>query len=335
MDKKEILRMFAYGGELREAIEKIVKARGALVVFVKTKAVFHACVGGFKLDETFTGEKLAELAKLDGAILVDASLKKILYANVLLNPNPKIPSSETGTRHQAAERIAKQFNTLVLAISERTKIATIYYGASKIKLSNLGELFTKAGETLKSLEKNERTFEKLIKKLDVAELLELVRIDDLILIFQRKKIIDLISDRSLVYLAELGQEGEIVEVQFAEITNFVNEEISLIKKDYEDYFDFGSIEESLSKMRYDEILNKKNILNVFSKKMKKRGEIIPKGYRILRNVTILSDEDINLIISNFQNLRALINASEEDFVSKGIEKKKAKAIKEYLLRAQL
>ncbi|MEM4337068.1 MAG: hypothetical protein QXG86_03620, partial [Candidatus Woesearchaeota archaeon] len=173
------------------------------------------------------------------------------------------------------------------------------------------------------------------KKLDVAELLELVRIDDLILIFQRKKIIDLISDRSLVYLAELGQEGEIVEVQFAEITNFVNEEISLIKKDYEDYFDFDSIEESLSKMRYDEILNKKNILNVFSKKMKKRGEIIPKGYRILRNVTILSDEDINLIISNFQNLRALINASEEDFVSKGIEKKKAKAIKEYLLRAQL
>ena len=335
MDKKEILRIFSYGSNLRDAIEKIVKARGALVVFVKTKGILNACVGGFKLDEAFSGEKLAELAKLDGAILVDSALEKILYSNVLLNPNTKIQSNETGTRHQAAERTAKQFNTLVLAISEKSKAATIYYGESKMKLNSLNELFTKTGETLKSLEKNERSFEKLIKKLDISEALDLVRLEDIMLLFQRKKIIDLIAETLSVYLAELGKEGEIVGLQFAEIINFVSTEIELVKKDYAEHFDFEAIEMELLMMRYDEILNKKNVLRVFTKKMKNESMLVPKGHRILRNIPILSDEDIAQLTSNFSNLRETMSASEQDFASRGISERKSRAVKEYLLRVQV
>ena len=135
MEKKEVLKIFAYGSELRNAIDKISRAgRGALIITVNTPRLKKICSGGFGINHLLTEEKLAELAKLDGAILVDKDFKKILYANVLLTPDiKKIHSDETGTRHQAAERTAKQFETLVLAVSEKTKTATIYYKNKKFK----------------------------------------------------------------------------------------------------------------------------------------------------------------------------------------------------------
>jgi len=111
MEKREVLKIFAYGSELRNAIDKITKAgRGALIIMVNSQKLKNICSGGFRIDHVLTEEKLAELAKLDGAILVDENFKKILYANVLVTPDiKKINSDETGTRHQAAERTAKQF----------------------------------------------------------------------------------------------------------------------------------------------------------------------------------------------------------------------------------
>ncbi|MEM4318289.1 MAG: DNA integrity scanning diadenylate cyclase DisA [Candidatus Pacearchaeota archaeon] len=334
---REIIKIFSYGGAIRNSIEKIIKSgRGALIVFLNNKKMTKIFNGGFKINQEFSAERLAELAKLDGAIIVDDKLKKILYANVLLHPDIKITSSETGTRHQAAERTAKQFNTIVLAISEKARTATVYSGDKKIKLNPLNELFTKTGEGLKALEKNKEIFQSLINRLNASEALELVVLEDIALIFQRKRIIDTIIKRILIHIAELGNEGELIEMQLKEISNFVEGEIELIMKDYQDFFDFGSILKAIDNFNHNEILNKNAFLNVFLSNKKSDGPFIPKGYRVLKSIPMLLDENIDSIIEKFGNLKNLILATTEDFINiKGIGEKKARAIKEYLLKFQI
>lgn len=334
MEKKEVLRMFAYGSDLRNAIEKISKAgRGALVVFGNHSKIKSICSGGFNINETFTEERLAELAKLDGAILLDDEFEKILSANVLLSPDTKnIFSSETGTRHQTAERVAKQFETLTLSVSEKSKIATIYYKNKKVKLSSLNELFTKTGDALKSLEKHEEIFIELIKKFDVSEILELVTLEDIVSIFQRRKIVDLVSEILIMYLAELGKEGKLIELQLKESMNFINRETDLMIRDYSNYFDFDAILYELEKLQYDEVINKENVFSIFLSHRKKESELIPRGYRILRNIPILNEDNINIIVSEFSSLKELMLSSEEELKNKGVPDRKIKAIREYLLK---
>ncbi|MDD5651043.1 MAG: DNA integrity scanning diadenylate cyclase DisA [Candidatus Nanoarchaeia archaeon] len=333
MEKKEVLRMFAYGRDLRNAIDKISKSgRGALVVFVNNNKIKSICSGGFKIEEKFTQERLAELAKLDGAILLDEDFEEILNANVLLIPDINVSSSETGTRHQAAERVAKQFETLVLAVSEKSKIATIYYKKNKLKLSSLNELFTKTGDALKSLEKHEEIYRELIKKFDVSEILELVTLEDLVLIFQRKKIIDLVAEILSVFLAELGKEGKLIELQLKETMNFVNKETDLMVKDYSNHFKFENILEELERLQYDDVINQETIYTIFLNNRKKEMPLVPRGFRILRNIPLLTEENINLVVSEFPSLQELMLSSEAELKAKGVADKKAKAIKEYLLK---
>ncbi|MEM1535461.1 MAG: DNA integrity scanning diadenylate cyclase DisA [Candidatus Pacearchaeota archaeon] len=333
----EIIKLFSYGSALRNSIEKIIKSgRGALIVFLNNKKMTKIFKGGFKINQEFTAERLAELSKLDGAIVVDDKLKKILYANVLLHPSIKIASSETGTRHQAAERTAKQFNALVLAISEKAKTATLYYGTRKMKLNSLNELFTKTGEGLKTLEKNKEIFQSLIKRLNAAETLELVMLEDIALIFQRKKIIDTIIKTINTYLAELGTEGQLIEMQLKEIVGFIEREIELIIKDYSDYFNFDSIQKAIDELSYDEILNKETFFVLFLANKRREGPFIPKGYRVLKGISILTEDNINSLVEHFGNFKNIILATQEDFSNiKGISEKKAKAIKDYLLKLQI
>ncbi|MBU0930155.1 MAG: DNA integrity scanning diadenylate cyclase DisA [Nanoarchaeota archaeon] len=334
MDRKEVLRIFAYGGALRNSIDKITKAgRGALFVFMDPKKIKDIYAGGFKIDAKLTEEKLAELAKLDGAIIIDDNFERILYANVLLTPNiKKVSSSETGTRHQAAERTAKEFEILTVAVSEKTKIATIYYKNRKLSLGSLNELFTRTGEALKSLEKHEEIFQELIKKFDVSEILGLITIEDIIMIFQRKKIIEFVAEILSTYLLELGKEGRLVELQLKEGMHFINSEISLMIKDYSEYFDFDSILKELEKLEYDETLEKENLFKIFMKFRKNDAPVVPRGYRILKNIPILSNDNIDLIVSEFTTLKELMLSNEEELKSKGITERKARAIKEYLFK---
>ena len=84
--------------------------------------------GGMRLDLAFSPQLLYELAKMDGAIIVDTELKTLAFANVQLMPDPAIPSAETGTRHRTAERVAKQTGALVISISQQRETVTLFMG---------------------------------------------------------------------------------------------------------------------------------------------------------------------------------------------------------------
>ena len=145
----EVLKMIAPGTPIRDGLENILKAKtGALIVIGDTKEVLDLVDGGFQLDVEYTSSRLYELAKMDGAIVLSGDLKKILYANTQIIPSPSIVTTETGTRHRTAERTAKQTGALVISISQRRSIITIFKGNYRYVLENTAEVISKANQAL-------------------------------------------------------------------------------------------------------------------------------------------------------------------------------------------
>ena len=150
----EMIKLVTPGTPLREAIDNIAKAGlGALIVIGDSNNVINLINGGFKINCQFSPQKMLELCKMDGAIILSDKLDKVVYCNTMLAPDPTIETDETGTRHKAAERTAKQTNRLVIAISERRKTISLYYKNIKYTLRSSEELLGKAMETMRMLEK--------------------------------------------------------------------------------------------------------------------------------------------------------------------------------------
>ena len=143
----DVLKIFAPGTAIRTALDDIMHAGMGALIVVEKEGLSNIVDGGFRINCKFTSQKLVELAKMDGAMILSSDLKKIVYANTLLTPSGKIPSRETGTRHKAAERTAKQFETAVIAVSERKKKITLYFGEESHNLEETSEILRRAAET--------------------------------------------------------------------------------------------------------------------------------------------------------------------------------------------
>src|SRR3989338_11188683 len=165
-----VLKMIAPGTNLRAALEGALKGgRGAMIV-IDNESLFPLIDGGFRVNCRFTPQKVAELAKMDGAIVLSRDAKRIDYANVLLTPDSKIKTSETGTRHKAAERTAKQVSGLVIAISEKKHDITLYYKNIRYPIKPTEDIRRKVNENIQLLEKQRELFDSYIDKLNKLEL---------------------------------------------------------------------------------------------------------------------------------------------------------------------
>src|SRR5215210_7119943 len=143
----------APGTPLREGLDRVVKAKmGALVVVGDGAEVLSICSGGFLLDAAFSPQRLSELAKMDGAIILAPDASRIARANVHLVPNPHVPTSETGTRHRTAERVARSINVPVISISERMAAIAVYVGDEKHPLEPIPRLLDRSNQALQTLE---------------------------------------------------------------------------------------------------------------------------------------------------------------------------------------
>ena len=174
----ELLKKVAPGTILREGLDNILKAKtGALIVVSESEEVMNIADGGFKLDLEFTPASIYELSKMDGAIVVSSDLKKILRANVQLVPDHNIKTSETGTRHRTAERVAKQTNELVICISQRRGIITIFKGEYRYVVKDTETVIIEATQMLETLEKYKRVFDNLLSVLTEHEFDDIVYLE--------------------------------------------------------------------------------------------------------------------------------------------------------------
>ena len=163
----DVLKIIAPGTSFREGLENVVKARtGGLIVVGDSKEVLSVVDGGFEVNQDYSPALLYELAKMDGAIVVSKDLKRILYANAQLTPERNIPTTETGTRHRTAERVAKQTGELVISISQRRNVITLFKGSQRYVLPDTGVVLTRANQSLQTLEKYKSSLDGVMNNLN-------------------------------------------------------------------------------------------------------------------------------------------------------------------------
>lgn len=332
LTKLDILKKLSSGTELRDGINDIVNSgMGALIVVINPK-VYDVFQGGFEVNCDFTSKRLVELGKMDGAIILSEDFKKILYANTLLVPESSLPSFETGIRHQAAERTAKQTNALVIAVSQRRGENTIYYGDYKYVLQPTEDLLRRSTETLQILEKQREIFNEIIINLNILELTNLVSIADVCRALQRIDMIKKMANIINEYIIELGKDGIILRMRMREIMRGIEEDDDLIVKDY--IKDISKKRNFFDDVDFEEILDLENIaLNLFEEPLDR--EKVSKGYRILNKTSLTQDKMENLL-NEFKNLENIFNMDSSGFinvlgVSSEIFKKEINNLREQIL----
>lgn len=335
------LKMVAPGTPLREGLESILRAKmGALIVIGDSLEILSLVEGGFQIDTEFTPPSLYELAKMDGAIVLSHDARRILYANAQLVPDPLIPSVETGIRHRTAERVARQTGALVIAISQRRSVITLYKGAIRYSLRDIGVILAKANQAIQTLEKYKGVFDKAVLNLTALEFEELVTVYDVARVVQRGEMVMRIVRELQNYIGELGTEGRLIAMQVEELAANVEEELLHVIRDYH----VGEVQGPLEDRQFfaswspEELLDLTNIsraLGYGAAASVLDLTVYPRGYRILQKIPRLPYQIIENLIQTFHNLQNILKASIEELDEvEGIGEVRARAIKNGLRRLQ-
>jgi diadenylate cyclase len=337
----EVLRFVAPGTPLREGLENVLRAKtGGLIVVGYGPEMESIVDGGFSINCDFTPAHLYELAKMDGAIIVSEDAKRILYANAQLFPPSTIPSSETGTRHRTAQRTAIQTGHLVIAISQRRNVITLYQGHFRYVLNDIGVILAKANQAVATLEKYKSVLDQSLTNLGALEFEELVTLHEVTSVLQRIEMVLRIRSEISKYIYELGTEGRLISMQLQELVSNIEEEAQMLIRDYSR--DPGVSPElvlkEMKKLTADEILEMSSFLRILgytgSSNMLEES-VSPRGYRILHKIPRLPIPIISNLVEHFHNLPRIMMATIEELDEvDGIGEVRARAIKDGLKRIQ-
>ena len=230
---RETLAAVAPGTDLRDSLERILRGRtGALIVLGLDKTVEAMCSGGFVLDVGFSATRLRELSKMDGAVVLDRDASRILRAAVQLLPDPNIETSESGTRHRTAERVAKQTGFPVISVSQSMRIVALYVGNVRHVLEDSDTILSRANQALATLERYRSRLDEVSGTLSALEIEDLVTVRDAAMVLQRLEMVRRIADEVTGQVVELGTDGRLLALQLDELMAGVDADRELIARDY-------------------------------------------------------------------------------------------------------
>ena len=338
---ENLLKLIAPGTELRLGLDNILKAKtGALIVVGDSKDVLDIVDGGFAINQEYTAARLYELAKMDGAIILSEDLKTILYANAQLIPLSTIATNETGTRHRTAERTAKQTGKLVISISQRRNIITIFKGEFRYVLEDTTKVLTKANQALQTLEKYKKVFDNKLNTLNEYEFNDIVTLDNVISCIQRAEMVRTIAEEIKRNIYELGEDGRLVKIQMEELLGDFEQEELLMIKDYmtSKKKDENKVLEKIRELDTEELNKEDTIANILGYEGFESYEevaVYTKGYRILSKIPRVPNTIVVNLIKAFKSFQHILAAdiSTLDEVE-GIGEIRARTIKQSLKRMQ-
>ena len=228
------LKQVAPGTPLRSGIDDIIRAEhGALIVIGDPNELAFLFSGGMRLDLPLTAQLLYELAKMDGAIVVSRDLQKLVYANVQLMPDASISTSETGTRHRTAERVAKQTDALVVSISQQRETVTVFVGDLRYQLGEISDTLARTNQALGTLETYRTRLDQGLTRLTALEFQSAVVLDDVLIVLQRAEMTTRMAEEIERNCVELGEEGRLIRMQLDELMEDVPREKAAVVYDYE------------------------------------------------------------------------------------------------------
>ena len=328
----------APGTDLREGLDHILSAKtGALIVVGDTPRVKNIVSGGFVINCDFNSQRLYELAKMDGAIILDEAVSKILYANVHLVPDPSLATSETGMRHRTAERVAQQTKSLVISISQKREVISLYVDDIKYALQDIRVVLSKGNQAIQTLEKYKNRLDQVSSNLNALEFEDLVVLVDVLTVAQRGEMVKRVGHEIQRYINELGSEGRLLHMQLEELIAGVDEDVMMLIKDYSSNGKRDEkIRDSLQEADPEDLLDLMNISQALGYEgviSELDSSVHPHGYRLLRRIPRLPPRVINKLVDHFHDLESIIHASVEELDDvEGVGTVRAQAIQEGLRR---
>ena len=336
------LEMVAPGTALREGIDHVLHARtGGLIVIGDPDELAFMFSGGIKLELDYSPAFLYELSKMDGAIVLSSNATKVVHVNVQLTPDPTIHTLETGTRHRTAARVAKQTDALVIAISERREVVSLFVDGLKYMLEDIPVVLAKANQALATLDKYRSRLDQVSTRLTALEFEGGVTLHDVLTVLQRAELCTRMAVEIERHIVELGSEGRLIEMQLDETMvgvsadkaalvldylvedsdeNFAIAFDQLVRLPHHDLLDFGRLAELLGHDR------KLNTLDY---------PVAPRGFRILGRIPRLPKLVVKRIVDEFGGLEELLAATDGELETvDGVGEIRAKDIREGLRRQQ-
>ncbi len=338
----EAIAKVAPGTEVRQAVDDIIRSHeGALVVVGDPDELSFLYSGGIRLDAPFRPQLLYELAKMDGAIILDAALKRLAWANVQLMPDPTIPSDETGTRHRTAERVAKQTGALVVSVSQQRETVTIFVGQARYQLDPVADVLAKTNQALGTLETYQQRLEQVLTRLTALEFQNAVVLDDVLVVLQRAEMTSRMAERVTRDCVELGAEGRLIRLQLEELVGDVPAERDAVVRDYHPLGAGDEATEALAALRrlsYQELLEFGRLAELLGYERSVNPldhAVVPRGYRILSHIPRLPEPLLRRVVGNLGSLDAVVRASQRELEAvEGVGSVRAREIREGLRRLQ-
>ncbi|MGZ4676144.1 MAG: DNA integrity scanning diadenylate cyclase DisA [Acidimicrobiia bacterium] len=333
------LRLVAPGRPLREGLDRILQAKmGALIVIGDGPDVLSICSGGFLLDAEFTPQRLSELAKMDGAMILSADCTRIARANVHLVPDPEIPTSETGTRHRTAERVARQIDAPVITISEELSLVAVHRRGQKRTMEPVARVLTRADQALQILERYKSRLDAVSNSLSALEIEDLVTVRDVAVALQRAEMVRRIAEEIEEYVIELGADGRLILLQLEELMGGVEDDRRLFARDYvvtAEGRDAAASLRVLTELDTESLLDVRDVADVLQlpRDVGLDTAVQARGYRLLSKVPRLPEAVSDHVVERFGHLQKILRASVPDLVEvEGVGESRARAIKDGLAR---
>ncbi len=336
----EALAAVAPGRPLREGLDRILQAKmGALIVVGDDSAVLSICSGGFLVDAEFSPPRLSELAKMDGAIILARDAGRIARANVHLVPNPDVPTSETGTRHRTAERVARSIDVPVISVSEDLSIIAVYRNDLKHPLQPIPQLVNRANQALQTLERYKNRLDAVTGWLSALEVEDQVTLRDVVTVLQRAEMVRRIAEEVDGYLVELGADGRLLMLQLDELMGGVNDDRRLVVKDYLKEHRSWHLDQAMEQLRTmstEDLLDLEAIARILRLGHLADGldaGLTPRGYRLLSEIPKLPAALVEPIVARFATLPKVMGATVGDLEQvAGVGTSRANLVKNGLAR---
>jgi len=335
------LSAIAPGTALRDGLERILRGRtGALIVLGSDRLVDSICTGGFTLDVPFTATGLRELAKMDGAIIIDRDITKITRAAVHLMPDPSIHTDETGTRHRTADRVARQTGIPVISVSQSMQIIAAYVGESRHVIEGSAQILSRANQALATLERYKLRLDEVSGTLSALEIEDLVTVRDAVAVVQRLEMVRRIADEISGYVVELGTDGRLLALQLDELMAGVDADRTLVIRDYlptgrkARTLDEALVElDLLSAAEFIDLVAVAKAIGYPGASDALDAAVSPRGFRLLAKVPRLPTPIVDRLVDHFGSLQRLLGATVEDLQAvDGVGDARARGVREGLSR---
>jgi diadenylate cyclase len=322
------------GEPLRLGVDLIAnKNAGALIVIGTSSKLDKISSGGITLNNcSYTPEMLSELAKMDGAIVVSEDVGKILKANVHLNPDDKIQTSETGTRHRTAQRTSSSVNLPVVAVSEESSTIKVFSNSEVTELEESNAILGRVNESLQSIDRMRRRFDEAVANLGELELENSLTNQEVLQVIQRGELLTRLASQVRLEAEKLGTEAGLITIQIDSLESGVTSTLNLVLKDHLPGRKFRvttKVLEEIANLSYQE-LNTIDYLGAILSKLPLDDISVPRGYRVLARLPDLPDNLHDSIVQKYKSLPKLLSApTEKLYEIEGIGRNRAQQLRDY------